>query len=273
MSERPEATAPADAVQPVTLALVGGPTAVIGYAGLTVLTDPTFDPPGEHGNLTKLEGPAFGLDAIGHVHLVLLSHDEHDDNLDDAGRAALADAGHVLSTPGAAARIPGVVGLKPWHSVTLYGDHAPVCVTAVPAQHGPDGVAELLGEVTGFVLAAAGWPTLYFSGDNSELAVAASVAHRFPEVDVAVVCAGAARVARLGEARLTADAKVVLGIADLWPGATLVPVHVDDWAHFSEPRAAFRAAVAHDPARERIVLLDKGAAVRLPRARSTVAHA
>ncbi|WP_296666938.1 MBL fold metallo-hydrolase [Demequina sp.] len=257
----------------VEISLVGGPTAVLGYAGLTILTDPTFDPAGPVGNLTKLAGPAFTPEHIGHVHLVLLSHDEHEDNLDVAGRAALADAGHVISTPGAAARIPGVVGLKAWHSVTVYGQHVPVCVTAVPAQHGPDGVADQLGEVTGFVLRAEGWPTVYFSGDNSEVEVAAQVAHRFPDVAIALVCAGAARVPRLGDALLTADAARVSAITDLWPAATVVPVHIDDWAHFTQPRHALREALHGDPARDRIVLLDKGAAVRLPGASATLARA
>ena len=31
-----------------TLQLVGGPTALITYGGLRVLTDPTFDPPGDY---------------------------------------------------------------------------------------------------------------------------------------------------------------------------------------------------------------------------------
>ena len=40
----------------LTVLLVGGPTAVLDYAGLRLLTDPTFDPPGEHeGGLTKLD--------------------------------------------------------------------------------------------------------------------------------------------------------------------------------------------------------------------------
>lgn len=257
----------------VSISLVGGPTAVLGYAGLTWLTDPTFDPPGAYGNLTKTAGPAFGPEHIGHVHVVLLSHDQHDDNLDAAGRAALAQAGHVLSTPSAASRIPGVLGLKPWHSVTILGAHAPVTVTAVPAQHGPAGVADQLGEVTGFILEAPGWPTLYFSGDNSEVDVAARVAHRFPAVEVALVCAGAARVERLGGALLTVDAARTLEIASLWPAATVVPVHLDDWAHFSQPRSAFREAVRDAPGRDRIVLLEKGASTRLPRASAPLVRA
>lgn len=52
-----------------TLQLVGGPTALITYGGLRVLTDPTFDPPGDYPRpgtqvvLHKLVGPAVALDA------------------------------------------------------------------------------------------------------------------------------------------------------------------------------------------------------------------
>ncbi|EIC09407.1 hypothetical protein OR221_0534 [Microbacterium laevaniformans OR221] len=44
------------------LTLVGGPTAIIEYAGIRVLTDPTFDEPGDYPSgtvaLHKLTGPA-----------------------------------------------------------------------------------------------------------------------------------------------------------------------------------------------------------------------
>ncbi|MDN4479149.1 MBL fold metallo-hydrolase [Demequina sp. SYSU T00039] len=146
-------------------------------------------------------------------------------------------------------------------------------VTAVPAQHGPDAVAEQLGDVTGFVLEAPGWPTLYFSGDNSETAVVARVARRFPDVEIALVCAGAARVARLDDALLTLDAARTLEVAGLWPAATVVPIHVDDWAHFSQPRHDLREAVRDAPGRDRIVLLEKGASTRLPRASAALLHA
>ena len=46
----------------VGVRLVGGPTALIEMGGLRFLTDPTFDPPGDHpvGNrvLVKTRGPA-----------------------------------------------------------------------------------------------------------------------------------------------------------------------------------------------------------------------
>ena len=76
---------------------------------MRLLTDPTFDPPGDYpiGNraLVKTAGPAFGPDEAGTVDAVLLSHDQHPDNLDKAGRAFLSSAPVVLSTASAAERI------------------------------------------------------------------------------------------------------------------------------------------------------------------------
>ena len=76
-----------------TLRLVGGPTALITYGGLRLLTDPTFDPPGEYPRpgtdvvLSKLDGPAVDLEDVMPVDAVLISHDHHSDNLDhSAGR-------------------------------------------------------------------------------------------------------------------------------------------------------------------------------------------
>ncbi|GAA3718159.1 hypothetical protein GCM10022224_099850 [Nonomuraea antimicrobica] len=73
----------------------GGPTAVLEIGGVRLLTDPTFDAPGDYpiGNraLTKTAGAAFGADEVGSVDVVLLSHDQHPDNLDRAGREYLGD--------------------------------------------------------------------------------------------------------------------------------------------------------------------------------------
>ena len=47
---------------PISVQLVGGPTALIEIGGLRLLTDPTFGPPGEHSvgrrALVKTIGPA-----------------------------------------------------------------------------------------------------------------------------------------------------------------------------------------------------------------------
>jgi hypothetical protein len=89
---------------PPTLQLVGGPTSLIVYGGVRLLTDPTFDPPGEYPRpgtavvLRKLAGPAVDAARVTPFDAVLLSHDHHSDNLDQAGRELLPEAGRVLTT-------------------------------------------------------------------------------------------------------------------------------------------------------------------------------
>src|SRR5258708_16156923 len=93
------------------ITLVGGPTALIEIDGFRLLTDPTFDLPGAyqlpHVTLEKLSGPALGAEAIGEVDAVLLSHDQHADNLDHSGKAFLAKAKRVLTTVAGAKRLGG----------------------------------------------------------------------------------------------------------------------------------------------------------------------
>ena len=107
--------------------VLGGPTAFFEYGGLGFLTDPTFDAPGEYVRggsriLTKTAPPAASPADLGRIDVVLLSHDEHPDNLDNAGRALLADVPLTLTTPGGGERL-GVKGLADWESVEVDGRH------------------------------------------------------------------------------------------------------------------------------------------------------
>ncbi|MFE9694232.1 MBL fold metallo-hydrolase, partial [Micromonospora sp. NPDC005806] len=53
-------------------------------------------------------GPAVQPSALGPLDAVLLSHDHHADNLDDAGRAILPTATTVITIQAGARRIGGV---------------------------------------------------------------------------------------------------------------------------------------------------------------------
>lgn len=243
----------------VEATFVGGPTLLLRYAGLTFLTDPTFDAaPAEYPGavtLHKLVGPAVAAGDLGPVDVVLLSHDQHADNLDVSGRALLADVPLVLSTPDAAGRVPGVRGLAPWEEMRV-GDR--VRVTAVPAVHGPPGAEALSGQVTGFVLRAAEEPTVYVSGDNAQVDVVAQVAERFPDVAVAVLFVGGANVGRFGAEPLTLDAGRAVAATALLRGARVVPVHHTDWAHFVDPLDAFVDAARAAGQSGRLVVLERG---------------
>jgi L-ascorbate metabolism protein UlaG (beta-lactamase superfamily) len=242
---------------------IGGPTAVLNLGGLTFLTDPAFDEPRDYqlpGRvMTKLTGPAIPAAELGPIDVVLLSHDEHKDNLDDAGRALLPSVRTVLSTPGAALRIEGVRGLENWEAIDLpRPDGGVITVTAVPALHGPEGTEAVVGFVTGFVLQGGGLPTVYVSGDNASLGHVKEIADRFTPIDVAVLFAGAARTALLDGANLTLTSEDAVEAARILSDATIVPVHTEGWTHFTEGPERFLAAFRDAGLEDRTEMLEHG---------------
>jgi len=230
------------------LTYIGGPTALLEYGGLRFLTDPTFDAAGTDYptpvyTLHKTQAPALTAEQLDKVDAVLLSHDHHFDNLDHAGRAALSTARVVFTTRDGAARLGGNAdGLAAWEKRALPApDGQTVELTATPARHGPAGGDR--GPVVGFVLTALGAPVVYVSGDTVWYEGVGEVGQRF-SVDVAVLNAGAAKVAVAGPSPLTFTAADVVTLARAWPKTAIVPLHFEGWTHFSEGAAELREAFA-----------------------------
>jgi len=257
---------------PTTIQLIGGPTALLTYGGLRILTDPTFDPPGEHPRpgtevvLRKLTGPALATGDLLPIDLVLLSHDHHADNLDPAGRAFLPMAAGVLTTKAGAERLGGnAVGLEPDQTAELHApDAGAVHITAAPAEHGSPEVAAKNGPVIGFVLRGEGLPTIYVSGDNASVEVAAQIARQHGPFDAAILFAGGARVPVLwGDTLLTLDAARAAEVAGLLEPAVIVPIHQEGWEHFTSPPEELRRAFSAAGLDERLRAVEPGAQVEL----------
>jgi L-ascorbate metabolism protein UlaG (beta-lactamase superfamily) len=239
---------------PVSVRVLSGPTAVIEIGGLRLLTDPTFDAPGDYELgpglvLTKIAPSPVNPDEVGTVDAVLLSHDHHPDNLDEAGRAYLADVPLVVTTPSAAGNLSelgdAVRGLQPWETAELTRPNgAALVVTAVPARHGPIGCEPFTGEVTGFVLSGEDLPTVYVSGDNASLDIVGEIAQRVGEIDTAVIFAGAARTPFMNGALVTLDAAQAAEAVRLLGARHAVVAHTDSWVHFTQDRTAAEAAFA-----------------------------
>lgn len=246
---------------PFPVRVFGGPTALFEYGGLRFLTDPTFDAPGDYarggGRFLTKTAPSSGTPAdLGRIDVVLLSHDEHPDNLDITGRALLAGVALTLTTPGGGERLgealgEKVKGLADWESIELNRpDGGTITVTGVPAVHGPGPRAQvepITGQVVGFVLTGEGLPTVYVSGDNASLDAVKEIAERFAPVDTALLFAGAPRFRALFDNQLIVlDSAQAAEAAQILGARRVVPVHYDSWAHFTEGRdelaAAFTAA-------------------------------
>ncbi len=243
------------------ITLVGGPTALIEIDGVSIVTDPTFDAPGAyqlpHVKLEKLSGPALQPEAIGEVDAVLLSHDQHSDNLDHSGKDFLANAARVLTTEAGAKRLGNhAEGLAPWASTELKGKNGvSLTVTATPARHGPAGIEPMSGDVVGFVVSRNNGRPIYISGDTVWFDGVAEVARRF---NAAVVLPFAGAAQTRGPFHLTMDTNDTIETARAFPDAAIVPLHTDGWAHFRQSAADLRATFDTLGFGSRLKLLEPG---------------
>lgn len=256
-----------DAAPEVRVTHIGGPTAVIEIGPWRILTDPTFDPPGRRYVFApgiasrKLAGPVVQPEDLLPIDAVLLSHDHHDDNLDDAGRAFLPRCGRVFTTTAGAKRLgAGATGLQPWDSATLEAPDRPaIRITGTPARHGPPGSRPLVGQVTGFVLEWEGQRdgALWISGDTVWYAGVAEVGRRF-DIGTAIVHFGGVRFPTSGPLRYTMNAAEGVRVARELGPRTIVPIHFEGWKHFREGRDVIERTFAQAGLSERLTWLVPG---------------
>jgi L-ascorbate metabolism protein UlaG (beta-lactamase superfamily) len=255
---------------PLKITYIGGPTALLEFGGVRILTDPTFDPGGEiyqpapSYTLHKITGPAQSAEDVGHVDVVLLSHDHHFDNLDHAGRAALNNADVVLTTRAGAERLGNRArGLSPWESADIPGSDGRVLrVIGAPARHGPEGGDR--GPVTGFILFFTDAPgtVVYVSGDTVWFEGVAEVSRRYP-VKAAVLFMGAAKVSVAGPSHLTFTVNEGVLAAQAFKDAVIIPLHFEGWAHFTESRTEIEHAFKDAGMEDRLLWLAGGKAVEV----------
>jgi L-ascorbate metabolism protein UlaG (beta-lactamase superfamily) len=253
---------------------IGGPTTLIEVGGWRLLTDPTFDAPGRKysfgwgSNSRKLAGPVIPASDLPPIDAVLLSHDHHGDNLDDAGRALLPSAGAVVTTvPGAKRVGGGARGLEPWGTTSLEAPgRAPIEVTATPCRHGPPLSRPLAGMVIGFALRWEGQEqgALWISGDTVLYDGVREVADRL-EVDIALMHLGAVRFPVSGPLRYSMTAREAVELCGLVRPRTAIPVHYEGWSHFRQGREAIEREFdrAPDEVRRSLRWLPIGEAVEI----------
>ena len=246
----------------LTLTLIGGPTVLIEYDGLRILTDPTFDPPGEYQGAhspvvhRKISGPAIAVEEIGPLDAVLLSHDHHFDNLDRLGRALLQTVGVTYTTNSGAERLGGkTIGMAPFETRAVEGRNGrKLLITATPARHGPVGVDA--GDVIGFVLGIEQpGDLLYITGDTLWFSGTEDVARRFSPKAV-ILFTGAAEPR--GRFHMTMGSEDALEAAAAFPDATLLSAHNEGWGHLKEDQDQLADVFAKFKLGHRLTRFDKG---------------
>ncbi|KAK8101873.1 hypothetical protein PG999_012247 [Apiospora kogelbergensis] len=218
--------------------------------------------------LTSHYQPSHTLDSLPPVDAVLLSHEDHADNLDPVGRRLL-DGRRVLTTEDGAQKLaprPGVVGLKHWESVPLTIGGRRFEVTATPCQHLPG------GECNGFILTAPEFGAttsdegvarpnaIYFSGDTVYLEELARMRERF-HISIALLNIGAAAVVPPGGGDpflITMDGRQAARLFREIEADVLVPMHFESWDHFTEGRDGLEAAFKSEGVLDKVVWLELG---------------
>ncbi|KPI41774.1 uncharacterized protein AB675_8998 [Cyphellophora attinorum] len=239
----------------ISITYIGTATAIIYLDHLTILTDPYFSPPGTSWTgasgttLTSTYQPALELKDLPPIDLVLLSHEDHKDNLDDLGRTLL-NGRRVITTVDGAQKLgkrEGIVGLGPWESTTVQGrDGLQWKIIATPCAHFPG------GECIGFVITAKRFghsperlfKAIYYSGDTVYLPeLGRKIAKRF-DILVALINMGQATVTKSdgGTLQVTMDAEQALQLVREIKPQVVVPMHFEGWSHFKEGRKGIEQA-------------------------------
>jgi L-ascorbate metabolism protein UlaG (beta-lactamase superfamily) len=224
---------------------------LIEAGGVRLLTDPVLDPAGsafDYGayQLEKTSPASVTPDQLGRVDAVLLSHEQHGDNLDHAGRELLSSVPRVLTTPAGASTQGGVAeGLPDWESGTVEGaEGSAVTVTGVPAQHGPDGTLEVTGPLTGFVITTRDGTKIYVSGDTVPFAGTGEIASRYAPVDLAILHLGRVQIDPTGDTTFSLSADEAIRYAQALGARKAIPIHFEGWKHFTEGREQAERAFA-----------------------------
>lgn len=252
------------------LTYLGGATYLIEIGEFRLLTDPGFDPEGTQRiegpghELRKIMSPPVPIEKIGQIDAVLLSHQQHYDNLDNTGRAFLPRAGRVLTTPQSAEVLGGnAEGLGTWESVVLTNEAGEsLRVTGTPAIHGPEALREAVGETMGFLLEWEGQQrgAFYISGDTVWNEGIEEIARRF-RVVAGVLHMGAASVPAVGDNILTLDGEQGARVTSTLGLEAVYPAHFEGWEHFTQGRTGMEEAFAQAGLSDRLHVLDPGEVV------------
>jgi L-ascorbate metabolism protein UlaG (beta-lactamase superfamily) len=266
-------------------------TATCSYEidGVRVVTDPVLDPSGTRFSLRapisgralhyrNLAGTAADEDTLSNADLVLLSHDQHGDNLDAGGRRVTRTAKRTITTRAGAERLSregfqNVVGLEPWQQVEIPDARGGALrITATPARHGPFGANWIAGPVIGFVIERqrkADEPNrgpIYVSGDTRYFSGLAAISKRIGAIETAVLHMGAARFgprALRSWLRFSMNADDAAQLIHVIQPKRVVPIHFEGWSHFTENASVVNAHFESERIADRLRWLKRGDRIAL----------
>ncbi|KAJ4252473.1 hypothetical protein NW762_011074 [Fusarium torreyae] len=267
----------------VEITHIGTATAILTVDGVTFLTDPFFSPAGSRWpthapelDLAVHKDPALKVEELPHIDAVLLSHENHIDNLDQLGRKLL-DGRYVVTTNDGAKNLaprPSVFGFNNWQERKMRIGGKIWTITATPCTHIPG------HECVGFILAAEDFGiapdgrrnAIYFTGDTIYVPELAKMADKY-HIAITLMNLGKAILPRLnaeGEIgnpndtlQITMDGSQAARLMRDIKSNVLVPMHFDDWDHFTQHGKDLAKEFEREGILDMVKWLKYGEAVRI----------
>lgn len=231
----------------MNIQLIRHATLLVHYAGQKILVDPMIGEPGSYpavmntanDHRNPLVPMAMPLDQLlDGVDFALITH-THNDHFDVAASKELPKDMTLLIQPEDEEKLRefGFTDVHPVGTSLTYGG---IEFTRTGGEHGRGEIAQKMAPVSGFVLRAAGEPSLYIAGDTvwcepMEAALTAHAPH------VTVVNAGGARF-KVGDPITMTGADIAEVLAHT-PGTQVIAVHMEAVNHCAETRADLRRFV------------------------------
>jgi L-ascorbate metabolism protein UlaG (beta-lactamase superfamily) len=231
-------------MEKVNIQLIRNASLKLNYAGKTILVDPMISAKESFMSFVQsdknlnpvIDLPISAEDVIGGVDAVLLTH-AHPDHLDPKAIeilpknipffAQVADKEALSKTP--------------FQNITLVdtkSEYDGISIIRTDGKHGPDQLLEALGTVSGYILQADGFPTIYIVGDCLlDDTVEKTIENYRP--DIIITNSGGAMF--MGENRILMDAEETIAVAQKAPYAKVVAVHMEALDHCTVTREAMKS--------------------------------
>jgi L-ascorbate metabolism protein UlaG (beta-lactamase superfamily) len=248
---------------------IGNATVLIRYAGITILTDPTFIHRHEQVSIgygmhsTRLVDPALDIQDLPPLDLIVLSH-FHGDHFDQVAERDLDKSLPIITNGEAAKQLwrRGFRNAKPletWSCVDVEKGDMRLRITSLPGRHGPPLSDLVMPEVMGSMLhfePSEGAPFgIYITGDTLIFDNLKEIPQRYPDIDLALLHLGGTRV--LG-VMVTMDGKQGVELIKLVRPKRAIPIHFNDYDVFSSPLSEFQHEVDMAGLQDRVHYLTHG---------------
>lgn len=243
------------------LRLIRHATLWLEYGGLSILVDPIFSEAGRNPPIPKtanaLRNPLVPLpvpaETLLNPDLVLITH-LHRDHWDEEAARLLPKNVPVLCQPGDERAVTGQ-GFTHVAAIEKEAERQGIKVYRTGGKHGKGPIGLAMGKASGFVLRAAGEPSVYVAGDTIYCGEVEE-ALRVHKPDWTVVNGGGARF--VTGCPITMTAADIVRVCRFAPETRVVAVHMEAINHCLETRTELRRSLADSGFADRVHIPEDG---------------